>query len=507
MRDLFCDFFYDCTPCTTPWVLVVKLPLDKPILAALTYENKPVGLDGKRLVTAPNIEDRPYIILDSHPTAPTGFGVEVHRNKKTWILRVRVAGGEHQHARKVKVGEYPMLTIGPGLPPDKDARHQARLLYEQMKSGVDPNAEKKTAKAKARAKANEQVLTVRGLFERYIEAYLKGRRVSEETLISLRGAMKRIEKDQLLDKPAEEFTYVDVDTICTRIATIEGHQTAAERTLQWIAIVYVRENDIRTTLAHAEGRQPVLLINPVSVFSALNPGRIRSRREREEDIIRKGIRRPLSAKADYFQRVLDEIFLRRQQPENRTGMDYLLTTLLLGGRLMETAKLQWYREDMTEEELTRTANFVTLDSRALILNDTKNGYQLKLPIADSLLALLSARQSLTNGSRWVFPAESRYPGRKTEHYNHPYNQIKRLVESTGVKFSMHDLRRTFAQVVNRMALPSLLVKQLLNHRAGGDSTMLYAALSHEQLLEHLNNIEKTILSYATTNPFAGTRND
>ena len=65
-----------------------------------------------------------------------------------------------------------------------------------------------------------------------------------------------------------------------------------------------------------------------------------------------------------------------------------------------------------------------------------------------------------------------------------------------MRFTVHDLRRTFANLVNDMALPSLLVKQLLNHKSG-DVTALYTALSSEQLLIHMNGIEKRILSFAS----------
>jgi len=68
-----------------------------------------------------------------------------------------------------------------------------------------------------------------------------------------------------------------------------------------------------------------------------------------------------------------------------------------------------------------------------------------------------------------------------------------------VNFSMHDLRRTFGNVVTEVGLPDRLARQLLNHKSGGVMAR-YADQSLEQLRPVIERIEDEMLAYATSNP-------
>ena len=43
-----------------------------------------------------------------------------------------------------------------------------------------------------------------------------------------------------------------------------------------------------------------------------------------------------------------------------------------------------------------------------------------------------------------------------------------MSERCGVKFTLHDLRRTFITVAESLDIPHYALKRLLNHRGGGD---------------------------------------
>jgi len=68
-----------------------------------------------------------------------------------------------------------------------------------------------------------------------------------------------------------------------------------------------------------------------------------------------------------------------------------------------------------------------------------------------------------------------------------------------VNFSMHDLRRTFGNVVTAMGLPDRLARQFLNHKSGG-VVARYADQSLEQLRPVIEDIEDEMLAYATASP-------
>ena len=76
------------------------------------------------------------------------------------------------------------------------------------------------------------------------------------------------------------------------------------------------------------------------------------------------------------------------------------------------------------------------------------------------------------------------------------DEVKKAIK---VNFSMHDLRRTFGNVVTEMGLPDRLARQLLNHKSGG-VVARYADQSLEQLRPVMEDIEDAMLGYATKSP-------
>ncbi|MDE2398358.1 MAG: integrase arm-type DNA-binding domain-containing protein [Burkholderiales bacterium] len=81
---------------------------------------------------------------------------------RSWVLRVRVGGKR----REAGLGGYPAVTMA-------DARRRARELREQNDKGIDPVAERRTAKAKLRADRALQV-TFKACAEQLISAHEAG---------------------------------------------------------------------------------------------------------------------------------------------------------------------------------------------------------------------------------------------------------------------------------------------------------------------------------------------
>ncbi len=50
-----------------------------------------------------------------------------------------------------------------------------------------------------------------------------------------------------------------------------------------------------------------------------------------------------------------------------------------------------------------------------------------------------------------------------------------------MKFSLHDLRRTFITVAESLDIPAYALKRLLNHRADGDVTGGYIVMNADRL--------------------------
>jgi len=138
--------------------------------------------------------------------------------------------------------------------------------------------------------------------------------------------------------------------------------------------------------------------------------------------------------------------------------DYLLFMLLTGLRRNEAAKLEWrcvFRED---------GFFVILQ--------TKNHQPHRLPLSDCLQTLLDRRWRLRL-NEYVFPG---HPNRGNEGcLSAPVGLMRTIAEQTGVEFSIHDLRRTFASLVEYLDMNDFTVKKLLNHKIERDITGGYTS--------------------------------
>lgn len=475
----------------------MKTVLDKRFVADCRYDQVPViDETGKVVGTEPNTKDRFYEVGDMHKDAPVGFALRVNKRVKTYIVVAR-------QGRKVvtaKVGHHPDLLIGKDVPPERNARLLAAELLARIRRGEKVNEAKREERVAARAGKP----TLKVLFEQWLDEYQSSakRDPRANTIAAVRKAMDRLGA-ALMERDAADITWRDLETFFKDKATKKGHLTAAEQTVRWVSTVYNRANHRLTLDALQAKVQPTLYVNPAGIF--IQTGALRDGPELERDYDRKGVRRPLSGTREHFQKWLDHVLAARHDGSSRTGADYMLLTVLLGLRRAESAGLLWHDRVSKVPAPTHPMaglNFVDLDNAALVLNMTKNRYAHRLPLPPFVLQMLRERRLLVGDSPWVFPRVSKSKFAKATHYSDPRSFLEEVKKSIKVKFSMHDLRRTFANVVTEMGLPGQLTRQLLNHKLGG-STDKYTGQSLEQLRPVLENIEDRMLGYATTKPSIG----
>ena len=91
-------------------------------------------------------------------------------------------------------------------------------------------------------------------------------------------------------------------------------------------------------------------------------------------------------------------------------------------------------------------------------------------------------------SQYVFPGEG-----KTGYIVEPKRAIDTVTATTGISFSCHDLRRTFATLAESLDLSSYTVKALLNHKQQtGDVTGGYIILNVDRLREPMQRVTDAI---------------
>jgi integrase len=167
-----------------------------------------------------------------------------------------------------------------------------------------------------------------------------------------------------------------------------------------------------------------------------------------------------------------------QQLQHATFRDYLRLLLLTGLRKQEAATLQWQQIDFIE--------------KTLLITDTKNAQPHLLPLSDFLHTLLQQRQR-DAVNHWVFA------GKKGHAIVDPRKPIMQVTEISGIIFSCHDLRRTFATIAEGLDISSFTVKRLLNHQQNHDITAGYVVSNVERLRAPMQRITDFVLARVTEN--------
>ena len=155
--------------------------------------------------------------------------------------------------------------------------------------------------------------------------------------------------------------------------------------------------------------------------------------------------------------------------------DYFKLLLLTGLRRNEGLLLAWANVD--------------LQGKTFTVLDTKNRRDHTLPLSDYLADLLERRKARAV-SDYVFATGEGKPVMDTR-----WNQ-RAIVRLSGVAFTPHDCRRTFATIAESLDIPAYALKRLLNHASGADVTAGYIVASVERLREPMQKITDYVLKAA-----------
>lgn len=132
-----------------------------------------------------------------------------------------------------------------------------------------------------------------------------------------------------------------------------------------------------------------------------------------------------------------------------------------------------------------------LISGIITLRQTKNGDEHLVPLSDYVWNLLG-RRHLRRNSDFVFQG-SRNPQRPLNLCGLHYNPV---IAQSGVRFSPHDLRRSYVTIGDELDIKNTVIKSLVNHRQDSDVTEGYIIRSIEKLRRATQQITDAILKYA-----------
>ncbi|MBW4056673.1 MAG: integrase family protein [Proteobacteria bacterium] len=387
------------------------------------------------------------------------------------------------------------------------ARKAAEGLLADMGRGIDPNEEKRQARQQVEEE-KQQAVTLQTALNDYLD---KGK-LKPRTVTTYKD-LCRLYLADWLDKPAAEITRDMVKARHAEIAAGKRQRqklakeitTTGKAKLKAVAPPEPKRKEaaadncmrtLRAVLNYAfedeEGGTPYT--NPVNILSS----------RKKKAWFKVDRRRTLIKNSDlpaWYKAVIGL--------DNGIMTDYLRFLLFTGLRRQEAATLTWKQVDFEEGCFTitdtknKTPHTLPLsDYLHKLLKDRQEGLKTELAEAKAALAgiekmTLRDRQTAHNrvalaesrlASKYVFPGEG-----KTGFIVEPKRAIDSVTAATGISFSCHDLRRTFATLAESLDLSSYTVKALLNHKQQtGDVTGGYIILNVDRLREPMQKITEAL---------------
>lgn len=365
-----------------------------------------------------------------------GFALRVTRNGIKSFVVEKLV---NRKVRRLTLGRYGELTV-------EQARKEAQKLLGKIATGIDPVIEKQKARAKS--------VTLAEVFQDYcrVKKNLKAKTVYsyEKLLQTALGEWKKksllsISKNDVLNKHAQ-------------IGKENGpaYANVAMRLLR--ALFNFAIDQYEDSYGKA-----LISENPVK---RLSKTRSWYRVKRRKTYITS------PQLSGWYQGVM--------QLESEMMRDYFVLILLTGLRRTEAASLE--------------KKHIDLDAKTLLIADPKNYEPHTLPLTKYLCELLKRRIEASSTDH-LFPADS-----KVGYLVEPRKQIDKIIEKTGVQFTVHDLRRTFITIAESLDVPAYALKRLLNHKIdNSDVTAGYIVTDVERLRRPMEKIGDYILELCYSN--------
>lgn len=369
-----------------------------------------------------------------------GFALRITKNGiKSFIVEKSING----KVKRITLGRYGELTA-------EQARKEAQKLLGKIATGIDPIAEKQTAKL--------QSVSLYGTFE----AYLKTRKtLKPKTIYDYENVMCNAFKDW----SKQPIINITKDKVAKRHELLGEERGAAYANLS-MRLLRALFNFAMEQYEDSKGHA-LITENPVK---RLSQTRAWYRVKRRETFIKR------HELPDWYSEVM--------KLTNETLRDYLLFILFTGLRRQEAAKLKW--------------SDIDLKAKTLTIIDTKNSQRHILPLSDYLYELLENRKQYAVND-YIFHGNG-----QGGYIVEPRKQMARITKATDIHFTVHDLRRTFITIAESLDIPVYALKKLLNHKMSSDVTAGYVVIDVERLRKPMQMITDYLLGAMNVTNNGGT---
>lgn len=379
--------------------------------------------------------------VDYFDTELKGYGVRATKAALTFFVRSTLRGTTQKPF--IPIGTYGTFT------PDQ-ARTKAKEYLRRLDNGENPHP-------KAQPKCER--ITIQDLYRQYISG--KKTPLAASSVYQYDSWMKNHFSDWL-PLPANTITG---SMVLDRLALMEKQNgmTQAASSIKLLRGLY------RLGMALHPG---VIVHNPVEAVREVRGREWAPRKRRMTYIKPEDLPVWFKAVSSY---------------DNPKGHDYMLLLLYTGLRKMEAATLKWVDIDFK----AKTFTFTPEKKRGEKPEDDR----VTMPLSVQAYRVLLQRKAQGWENNYVFPGKHPSP-----HLSNPDNYKRDIIQTSGVKFCFHDLRRTFITIAESLDIPHYALKALLNHSMGNDVTGGYICMSTERLREPMQRIADRITELAIAKP-------
>jgi integrase len=385
-----------------------------------------------------NEHDKDLIFRD---TKQSGLGLKVTpKGIKTFFVEGWVNG----RSRRKKIGRSPEVSI-------EQARKDAKGFMGDFSRGIDKVADTK-------AKKNAEIT-----LEQLFNDYLSDRKKLKEGTIK---DYKRILNEGLKDWHDKQISSITKQEVSERHKKLSKNSEArADNTMRVLRALFnyaMEEYEIKPG-------QPLIIQNPALILTS---------KKTWNNVNRKNTYIKDDQLSAWFDSVLNLQSLKNSFI-NEVVSDYFLFLIFSGFRETEGKQLEWKNIDFKKKTFRAT--------------DTKNGTDQLLPMSDYLESIFKRRFKKKDGSSYVFPNKDGEPLKDMRAW------YRHVSKESGVDFTLHDLRRTFATVAESLDISHYAIKRLVNHRADkSDVTEGYIQIGAERLRKPMQQITDHMLLFSET---------
>jgi integrase len=377
---------------------------------------------------------------------------------KVWFVENLLKGT--RKSLTITIGKHPAVNA-------KDARLQAGQLLDKLRRGIDPRLEQKRQMKQQEQEWEIDTQVQKLTFKFVLEDYLTRKTLKPNSILNYRYVTRGYLSDWM-DRHLSDITKDDVEI---RFADItnkkigrrgKGGRGAANNTMRVVRALYKFANVV---YEHSDGSK-MITVNPVSRLSELGKWHKLKRRH------------TIVAKED-----LPVWYQIWGQLENRVLADYLMFLLFTGLRKEEAARLKW--SDVHGRQ------------RYFEITDTKNKVDFALPITSRIREIFDRRVSGRTDSNnpYVFPNTP-----KGIQIDVREEHLEAFVKVGQIRFTLHDLRRTYLTQGYLLGYDFETLKRLANHKIKDlhDVTEGYLVVKVHDMREPMEKVADRLFDIMTS---------